>query len=417
MKRLVIQPTTLIAVLAGSLFLLLPFAAEAQQAAGNPPLPVPPSVTSPNPNPPATSPTPTNPLSAVPLPGPSDSANAAAPASPNGEPGFLGMVTDDRQEKGAGVRVLDVENGAPADKGGLKTHDLITSINGNAIHSESDMISVMQGLGPGSKVAFSVDRDGQQATVNVTLGTRPPVGQRRFEQFGKIPEQLPEPNQSGGQGPESPIGAPSTPSLPRGESNAGPGESPDVPAGPAAPSGPVPPNAYSVPTPPENGGQYGNQTLSPVAPSRRPLLGVRTSPVSEEVQQRLNLPSDRGALVVMRTDGGPAARAGIPLGAVITAVDGRPVDSPPDLTALIGQAGAGHAVEISYFYRGTERRAKVRLGDFAGADAGPLPTPPSPEAGQLPAPSDKARIDALERRVEQLEHRIDDLQQELHRLR
>ncbi len=312
--------------------------------------------------------------------------------------------------------MLDVENSGPADTGGLKTDDLITAINGNPVHAQNDMTSVMQKLGPGSKVAFSVDRGGQQATINVTLGNRPPVGQRRFEKFGKIPEALPDPSQGGGIGPEAPA---NSPNIPRGDASAPPGLNPEVPNGPAAP------NAFPNPPSPESGLQFGSQPPSPIAPSRRPLLGVRTRPVDDEAQQRLHLSTSRGALVVTRTDGGPAARAGIPLGSVITAVDGRPVDSPPDLTALIVQAGAGREVEVSYLYRESEHRAKVRLGDFGqGAferdgmsGTSPLPTPPNPDAGQLPAPSDKTRIDALERRVEQLEHRIDDLQQELHRLR
>ena len=144
--------------------------------------------------------------------------------------------------------------------------------------------------------------------------------------------------------------------------------------------------------------------------------------MTEESRQRLRLPSTNGALVVSRTVGSPAVQAGIPLDAVITAVDGKPVLSPPNLTQLVSQAGAGREIEITYLYGGSEQRVKVKLAEFAGPtrlpggllggssiNAGEVPSPPAPQAGQLPLPSDKARIDALEHRVQQLEHRVDDL--------
>ena len=170
--------------------------------------------------------------------------------------------------------------------------------------------------------------------------------------------------------------------------------------------------------------QPGANNLPSSEPSHRPLLGVRTRPVSEEARQRLRLPSTNGALVVSRTVGSPAVQAGIPLDAVITAVDGKQILSPPDLTQLIAHAGAGREIEITYLYGGSEQRVKVKLAEVAGPNGLPggllggssisadaTPSPPAPQFGQLPMPSDKARIDALERRVQQLEHRIDDLEQ------
>ena len=93
------------------------------------------------------------------------------------EPGYLGVVADDRQEKGAGVRVVEIETGGPAEQGGLKADDLITNINGTPVRGQSDMGPVLERLTPGSKVKFTVDRGGQPQTVEVTLGNRPPAGQ------------------------------------------------------------------------------------------------------------------------------------------------------------------------------------------------------------------------------------------------
>jgi membrane-associated protease RseP (regulator of RpoE activity) len=345
----------------------------------------------------------------------------------------LGVVTDDRQEKGAGVRVVELQSGGPADIGGLRSGDLITSLNGTAVHNQTDMLPLLQKLAPNSKVTFGVDRGGQQQTIAVTLGTRPPTGQRRYEKFGQIPDPQPEPATGGGIGSETPVG-PLPDTLPPGNPTPAnePGRFPaDVlPGGAPLPGGPSngsAPNGLPNLAGPDSGIQLGTRALPTVAPSRRPLLGVRTRPLTGEIQRRLRLPSTQGALVVARTLGSPAAVAGIPLDAVITAVDGKAVGLPQDLTALIGQAGPGREVEITYFYEGSEQHAKVKLAEVAlgssgllggsPISAGPVPAPPAPQANQLPVPDDKTRIDALERRVQQLEHRVDDLEQSLRRLK
>ena len=131
---------------------------------------------------------------------PQASANAGGAAV---QPGYLGVVADDRQEKGAGVRIIELAAGGPAEQAGLKADDLITRINNTPIHDQNDMGPVLEKLPPGAKIRFTVDRGGQQQTVEVTLGQRPPPAQRKFEKFGAIPEPLPEPNAGGGLGPET----------------------------------------------------------------------------------------------------------------------------------------------------------------------------------------------------------------------
>lgn len=448
MNRL--EHRTIFAAIAVVGLILVVSDAQAQRAPTAPP---------PNPQPPpaATSPAATPPAATPPAPGPVPSAEAPAPpAAPStdlapgsnpvggadrpAEPGFLGVVAEDRQDNAAGVRVVDVQSGGPADRGGLKSQDVITSVNGTSVRSQSDMIPVLQKLGPGSTVTFMVDRNGKQEKIEVILGTRPPAAQRKFEKFGQIPESLPEPN--GNQA--GPQGAGQTGSIPTGSiptdrgPSAGPTSGQPGPAAPGPTAIPFAPNGTTsvpdaasgpnaIPNLPQGGSdlQLGARIMPPVEPSRRPLLGVRTRAVSEEIQQRLKLPTASGALVVSRTLGSPAARAGIPLNAVITAVDGKPVNSPLDLTALISQAGAGREVEIAYFSGGSEQRVKVRLGELSGtqsslfggtsASAGAIPPPPAPEFGRIPVADDKARIDALERRVEQLEHRVDDLENQVRR--
>ena len=355
----------------------------------------------------------------TPPPNPEPPAAATSPtAAAIVEPGYLGVVADDRQEKGAGVRVVELEAGGPAERGGLKADDLITSINGAPVHGQSDMGPVLEQLRPGSKVKFVVDRSGQQQSVEITLGQRPPAGQRRYEKFGVIPEPLPTPNTGAGQGPDISGAEPG-----RIPTDAAPNGLPPL----NGPGGLVPGGAPGQPIPESAPLRLAPSNLPGTEPPHRPLLGVRTRPVTDEARQRLRLPvaAANGALVVSRTVGSPAVQAGIPLDAVITAVDGKPIGSPQDLTQIIVQAGAGREIEITYFYGGTEQRTKVKLAEFAAGPsgllgsnsvgAGAIPAPPAPQPGRLPMPDDKTRIDALERRVQQLEHRVDDLEQALNK--
>ena len=280
--------------------------------------------------------------------------NVPAPQGAVGqpEPGYLGIVGDDRQENGAGIRVVEIESGGPAASGGLKEDDLIVAVGGKAVHSTADMGSILQPLPPGSKVSFEVERNGAKQTVTVTLGTRPAPDQRRFARFGRVPEEpLPDPNAN----PNGP----------------GPGVAPNPPAGIGTPNLGNPPIANPrndvLPEPPERAPRLPPSALvTPQPGARKQLLGVRTQPVSEEIRRRLRLLSTSGAWVVSRVLDSPAEKAGIPLDAVITAFGDAPVESPEDLARLVNQAGAGKSVRITYFSRGRYASSDRRAGLLPG---------------------------------------------------
>lgn len=346
-----------------------------------------------------------------------------APETPQAgvEPGYLGLVVDDRQENGHGVRVKDIDSESPAAKAGLQADDLITAINGQPVHSDDDLGS-LRTLQPGAKVTFQVERQGKPQNVEVTLGRRPPPDHRRFQNFGRLPEA-----------PAGQAGQPSAEPSQSGQYPSGPSSMP----GQSSPTGGMPPPSLGV-------GSSG-------APGR-PLLGVRTLPVTEQDRLRLGLPSTAGAHVVGRTMGSAAEKASIPLDVVITAVNGTPVGTPGDLSVLLSHAGAGNEVELTYFYNGKPLQAKVTLGSAgASRDIGrtePIgpgtsgnpptangsstwpPTVPStifnhPRQTEV-APqqtgagsnqsnagsgqSDAQRIETLERRVQELEQKVQELE-------
>lgn len=107
---------------------------------------------------------------------PESAARPVEPASSaeDGQPGYLGLMADDQQDRGRGVRVLDVYAEGPAAKGGLKKRDLITGISGVRTRQMSDMADVLNLYAPGESVEFDVLRDDKPQKVKVVLGRRPP---------------------------------------------------------------------------------------------------------------------------------------------------------------------------------------------------------------------------------------------------
>ena len=71
-----------------------------------------------------------------------------------------------------GVYVVDVVQGGPADKAGLKVGDRIVSIDGTEIASKDDLGTLMQKHAAGDTLSITVARDGQMQTVSVTLGEK-----------------------------------------------------------------------------------------------------------------------------------------------------------------------------------------------------------------------------------------------------
>jgi membrane-associated protease RseP (regulator of RpoE activity) len=72
-----------------------------------------------------------------------------------------------------------------------------------------------------------------------------------------------------------------------------------------------------------------------VKPVRRGTLGVELVEITPELREHFGAPRDAGVLVARVTPDGPAARAGVRVGDVITAVDGQKIGDDTDLRRQI----------------------------------------------------------------------------------
>jgi predicted metalloprotease with PDZ domain len=192
----------------------------------------------------------------------------------------------------------------------------------------------------------------------------------------------------------------------------------------------------------------GADTLPPpVVPAERELfptarasLGVTVLPVTDEARRRYGLSVRRGALISAIASGGAADRAGLPMGGVVVAADGRRIDQPDDLIDVVKAMRPGENLLLSYYQGGTLFRKSVKLveapgearvvaaeeprpagdrpllrrlekaiGGVAGPAERPAGIPFAPEAADLrtEVASLRARVDELERRLAELEGRTE----------
>src|SRR5881409_2566762 len=112
--------------------------------------------------------------------------------------GWLGVsiseVTEDdldrlKLREARGVLVRSVLPGDPADKGGVRTNDVIVGIDGARLESPRDLQRVVSSTPVGKRVRVILLREGQQTEVEVTIG----LYQEREASSVEAPRRTPRP--------------------------------------------------------------------------------------------------------------------------------------------------------------------------------------------------------------------------------
>ncbi|EIV91469.1 S1C family serine protease [Frankia sp. QA3] len=73
----------------------------------------------------------------------------------------------------SGALVLGVVRGGPADRAGIRPGDVIRSFDGRAVISVEDFSAELRSVDPGQTVTLTVNRDGENVKVKVTVTDRP----------------------------------------------------------------------------------------------------------------------------------------------------------------------------------------------------------------------------------------------------
>lgn len=221
----------------------------------------------------------------------------------NGD-GFLGVYAENinRENMGRyhvnqvrGVGVTQVVKDSPAEKAGLRKDDVILRIDGENITSVRKLNRIVSELAPDQSVRISVSRGGSEQEVTATIGKRSNTA------FAG--------------------------DLLRGEPRVWKFEGPDL-------------KEWKFEGPLKDRLENNNGDLTFVLGNSR-RIGVSTMELTKQLADYFGIAGGKGVLVTSVTDDGPAAKAGLRAGDVITAVDGEAIDSPGDISRAINRKKEG----------------------------------------------------------------------------
>ncbi len=115
--------------------------------------------------------------------------------------------------------------------------------------------------------------------------------------------------------------------------------------------------------------------------ARRGWVGVRIQQVTEDLAEGLGLPTTSGALVADVTPNGPAAKAGIRNGDLITAFDGKPISDSHAVPRIVADTAIGKSVAVDILRKGHKLTVHMTV---ARLDEGPQPGPAPSKAPTKP---------------------------------
>ncbi len=98
----------------------------------------------------------------------------------------------------------------------------------------------------------------------------------------------------------------------------------------------------------------------------RGRIGVQIEPVTKDVAESLGLSKAEGAVVRFVEPGGPADKAGVEAGDIITRFDGQAVEKAGDLPRLVGGTKPGQRAKMQVFRRGAYKELNLSVVELDG---------------------------------------------------
>jgi serine protease Do len=124
--------------------------------------------------------------------------------------------------------------------------------------------------------------------------------------------------------------------------------------------------------------------------TKRGWLGVRIQAVTPEIAESLGLPAHKGALVASLTPDGPAAKAGIQAGDIVTKFDGKDIGEMRRLPRVVAETAIDKAVPVEIWRKGKSQTLQVKVGELEAAEEqGLLAAGPEDKGGKDKAPAQK----------------------------
>ena len=237
------------------------------------------------------------------------SLNGAGTPPARTAPGYLGVDVRDltpdqlialKLKDARAAEIVLVDHDAPAGKAGLREHDIVLQMNGQAIDGQDQLRRMLHESPPGKTIVLLLIRDGQQVTVTTTMSTREEVDRQAWAQHLAVPEPQAAPSGSAGDN-FSPSATPSTPTV--------------------------------------RGNSFIGALMNPS------YTGAMLEKMSSQLADFFGVPNGTGLLVRSVQQNSPAALAGLHAGDVVIRANSRPVTSTGDWAKAIKNSH-GHPFAI-----------------------------------------------------------------------
>ena len=218
--------------------------------------------------------------------------------------GFLGVYAENISRENMaryhmtqvrGVGVTQVIKDSPAEKAGLRKDDVILRMDGENITSVRKLNRIVAEMSPDQSVRVTVSRGGAEQEITATIGKRDNTN-FAGDLFSANPRLWKE------------------------------GIQPKV-------------FKWERQFPSSDFFDKNGQLTFAFGNSRR--IGVSTMQLTKQLADYFGITNGKGVLVTSVTDDGPAAKAGVRAGDVITAIDGEEVDSSGDISRVINSKKEG----------------------------------------------------------------------------
>lgn len=98
--------------------------------------------------------------------------------------------------------------------------------------------------------------------------------------------------------------------------------------------------------------------------THRGWLGVKIQEVTEEAAESMGLTKPEGALVLEVAKGGPADKAGLQQGDVITSYDGHPITAMRFLPRMVAETKIGKTVPLTYWHNNSSKTVQINVGEL-----------------------------------------------------
>lgn len=320
-------------------------------------------------------------------PAPPEPPKPPPPPAPNKVRGYLGIRAadlDPAERKNLGIkggfRILEIMEGSPADKGGLKAEDVVVAIDGRAVDTAQDVRTVVAAAGAGATLSLDILRDGKKQTVKVLLG-RPPEDSPEPEPPGKG-EKKPAPPKADPPKPEpkskkdptidqlfaldeetfnqlketfEPLGVDLEQYFEKGS------DGKYRMKGDFAKMFKDFQKLYK--SEPEDEPEEAPKKKEAPKAAARPWLGIQPEELSDELRSHLDVEKGEGLLVADVIAGSPAEKAGLRKHDILLKIGGKPVKGEESLARFMEGAKVGQEVTLTVLRKSRELTLKVTLAE------------------------------------------------------